>query len=208
MRRQRPHGFTLIEVLVSVFLLSVLSALCYETLSYVRHSREVTTASFAHLRDLQLAMHTLANDFGQAEPRPVRDALGESAVPAFYADARSADLVSVTRGGWANTSGLPRGTLQRVTYALENGVFVRKYYTALDATPNSTLVRRELLHDVVGVTFRYLDANRAWQTQWPPLATTGTQNNALPLSPRPLAVEVVIELAGIGRIRRLIEVPG
>jgi general secretion pathway protein J len=205
---RRARGFTLIEVLVSVFLLSVLSALCYETLAYVRHSREVTVASFGRLRDLELAIHTLASDFSQAEPRPVRDALGETALPALFADARSSDLVAVTRGGWANTSGLPRGTLQRVTYSLENGSLVRKYYTALDATPNSTLVRREILHDVVSVTFRYLDANRAWQTQWPALSTAGAATNALPLSTRPLAVEVVIELADVGKIRRLIEVPG
>lgn len=205
--RSRRGGFTLIEVLVSVFLLAVVSALCYETLNYVRRAREGALAGFERLRDLELAMHTLADDFGQLAPRPVRDTLGATYVPALYADGRSTDLVALTRGGWPNPTGAPRGTLQRVTYSLENGELVRRYYTVLDATLASPQVRRTLLRDVVAVQLRYLDAAHAWQTQWPALAVAGPAN-ALPLSTRPLVVEVVIELRDSGKIRRLIEVPG
>jgi general secretion pathway protein J len=185
----------------------VLSALCYETLNYVRRAREGTVAGFQRLRDVELAMHLLADDFGQLAPRPVRDTLGATYVPALYADGRGTDLVALTRGGWPNPTGAPRGTLQRVTYAIEGGNLVRRYYTVLDATLASPQVKRTLLKDVVSVSFRYLDAGRAWQAQWPALAGVGPANT-LPLSTRPIAVEVIIELRDVGRIRRLIEVPG
>lgn len=204
---QRRRGFTLIEVLVSVFLLSVLSAFCYQTLSYVRRSKTASAAAFEQVRGLELAMHYFATDFEQLEPRPVRDVLGATYVPALYADGRSVDVVSLTRGGWPNPAGLQRATLQRVTYSVEQGTLVRRYSLALDATSGTLPVRRELLKNVVGVTVRYLDGNRVWQTQWPPLAANAV-TSSLPLSTRPLGVEVTIELVGIGKLVRLIEVPG
>ncbi len=204
---RRRRGFTLIEVLVSVFLLSVLSAFAYETLNYVRRSREVTSAAFDRLRAVEMAMHTLVADFAQLEPRPVRDVVGTSVLPAVLADPRTTNLVALTRGGWPNTAGLPRGTLQRVTYRLEAGTLVREYTTVLDATLANTPVRRELLKDVTGIHLRYMDSTRTWQEQWPPTGLAGvTGPPALGL--RPMAVEIVIELGDIGNLVRLVEVPG
>jgi general secretion pathway protein J len=206
-RAPRPCGFTLIEVLVSVFLLSVLSAFAYETLSYVRKSREATAAAFARTRGLELAVHTLVTDFEQLEPRPVRDLLGAAVEPALLADPRTTNVATLTRGGWPNPVGLPRGTLQRVTYRLEGGTLIREYRTVLDATLANAPLRRELLTDVVSVKIRYLDSSRQWQDQWPPLVASAATNTQ-PLSSRPMAVEVTLELGDAGRIVRLIEVPG
>jgi general secretion pathway protein J len=204
--RRSGRGFTLIEVLVSVFLLSVLSAFAYETLNYARRARETTAAAFERMRAIELAVHTLVTDFQQLEPRPVRDLLGESALPAILADPRTTNLVTLTRGGWPNPAGLPRGTLQRVNYRLDNGTLIREYQTVLDATLSNAPVKREILQDVVKLSIRYMDSSRVWQEQWPPLAT-GPQGPTVPLRMRPMAVEIVIELKDVGRLTRLIEVP-
>ena len=60
--RQHPRtaGFTLIEVLVSVFLMAVLSGLAYESLNYVRRSREVTQSVYARLGAVELTVHLLS----------------------------------------------------------------------------------------------------------------------------------------------------
>lgn len=204
--RRAGRGFTLIEVLVSVFLLSVLSAFAYETLNYVRRSRETTSVAFERLRTIELAVHTIGTDFAELEPRSVRDLLGQGSLPALLADPRTTNLVTLTRGGWPNPAGLPRGTLQRVTYHVDNGTLVREYQTVLDATLANVPVKREVLKDVVKVTIRYLDSNRVWQDQWPPLAST-PQGPTVALSARPIGVEIVIELKDVGRIRRVVEVP-
>ena len=204
---QRATGFTLIEVLVAVFLLSVLSAFAYETLDYVRKSRELTTVAYQRLREVELAVHTITTDFEQVEPRPVRDVLGSATQPAVLADPRTTNLVSLTRGGWPNTAGLPRGTLQRVTYRLDNGTLVREHLTVLDATLANAPVRRELLKDVQSTTVRYMDATRTWQDTWPPPLASAAGTGA-PMTLRPMAVEIVLELRDLGRIVRLVEVPG
>jgi general secretion pathway protein J len=137
----------------------------------------------------------------------VRDLLGESSIPALLADGRSNDLVALTRGGWPNPAGLPRGTLQRVTYTLENGTLIRQYRTVLDATLANAPVRRELLKDVITIKIRYMDPNRQWQDLWPPLAANaGT--NTVPLSTRPLAVEITLETKDLGKVTRLVEMAG
>jgi general secretion pathway protein J len=204
---RRRAGFTLIEVLVAVFLLAVLSAFAYQTLNYVRRSREVTSAAFARLRAVELTMHTMVTDFEQLEPRPVRDVVGTAVLPALLADPRTTNLVSLTRGGWPNTAGLPRGTLQRVTYRLDGTTLVREYYTVLDATLANAPVRREILKDVGSVHLRYMDASRTWQDEWPPVGMGGAAGTPS-LGLRPLAVEIVVELKDIGRIVRIAEVPG
>jgi general secretion pathway protein J len=205
-RFAHARGFTLLELLVSTFILAVVGALCYGTLSYVSKAREGTAAAFERTRALQLAVSALVTDFEQLEPRPVRDVLGDPQA-AVLADRRSQQLVALTRGGWSNTAGLPRATLQRVAYSLEGDVLVRSYSTVLDATQQTAPVRRELLRDVVAVQLRFMDASRTWQEQWPPLVASGA-TNAPPLRARPVAVEITLELRDLGRVVRLVEVPG
>jgi len=206
-RAFRCSGFTLIEVLVSVFLLGVLSAFAYETLNYVRRSREATAAAFDRTRNLELAVHALVTDFEQLEPRPVRDLLGVAVEPALLADPRTTNVATLTRGGWPNPAGLPRGTLQRVTYRLDGTTLIRQYLTVLDATLANPPVQRELLKGVKSIKIRYMDASRTWQDQWPPLVAT-TATNAVPQSVRPIAVEITLELEDAGTIVRLVEMPG
>jgi len=70
------RGFTLLEVLVSIFLMAVLSGLAFEALNYVRRSREVTRDVYARLGAIELTVHLLSSDFAQLAPRPVRDVVG------------------------------------------------------------------------------------------------------------------------------------
>jgi general secretion pathway protein J len=116
----------------------------------------------------------------------------------------SLPLAELTRGGWSNTAGQQRSTLQRVSYALVNDVLKRSYSTELDTVQGTQPVVQDLLSGVKTIQFRYLDANQAWQNTWPPASLVQPES----LWTRPLAVEVTIEFKDWGRIRRLIEVAG
>lgn len=116
----------------------------------------------------------------------------------------SLPLAELTRGGWSNTAGQQRSTLQRVAYALVNGVIERSYTTALDTVQGTKPVVQDLLSGVKTVQFRYMDGSQIWQNQWPPAGMPPPEN----LWSRPIAVEITIEFKDWGRIRRLIEVAG
>ena len=118
--------------------------------------------------------------------------------------ANTLELAEFTRGGWSNTAGQQRSTLQRVSYALADDVLKRSYTTALDTMQGSQPVVQDLFGGVKTIQLRYLDGNQVWQSQWPASTLDGTQSLAL----RPLAVEITIEFKDWGRIQRLIEVAG
>jgi general secretion pathway protein J len=166
---------------------------------------EIARTSMKRLESLQTTMRLLTQDFEQMSPRPVRDVLGDGRLPALSADKRDEYLFSLTRAGWTNPAGLPRSTLQRVSYALDpDGKLIRQHFNVLDATLANEPVKRELLDRVESVTVRYLDGQKQWQDQWPPL-------NAPPIAiarGRPVAVEIKLMLEDFGEITRLIEVGG
>jgi general secretion pathway protein J len=116
----------------------------------------------------------------------------------------SLPLAELSRGGWSNTAGQQRSTLQRVSYVLIDDVLKRSYTTALDTVQGTKPVVQDLLSGVKTIQFRYLDANQAWQNAWPPPTVQPPDS----WRARPIAVEVTIEFKDWGRVRRLIEVAG
>ena len=116
--------------------------------------------------------------------------------------AQVASILDITRAGWSNTAGQQRGSLQRVSYALVDNVLKRSYTVNLDVVQATKPVVQDLLKNVKGIQFRYLDVNQNWQSQWP------LSLSVADLQSRPVAVEVVIEFKDWGRVRRLFEVAG
>jgi general secretion pathway protein J len=242
----RLGGFTLIEIMVALLILGIMTALGYETYRAARISAERTEESLKRSREIEFGMRVLVMDFAQIAPRPVRDPLGQTRIPAlhgFSGNGTSANgslsgstaaplgagstmhfnsdpgfqssfsnsssstlaLVDLTRTGWSNTAGQQRGTLQRVSYALVNGVLKRSYTTSLDIMQGTQPQVQDLLTGIKTVQLRYLDGNQAWQNQWPPLSSSFSTDS---LWTRPVAVEITIEFKDWGTVRRLIEVAG
>jgi general secretion pathway protein J len=125
-------------------------------------------------------------------------------------DPNALPMVQLTRGGWSNTAGQQRSTLQRVSYALVGEVLKRSYQTNLDTVQGNKPVVQDLLTGVKGVQLRYLDSNQAWQNQWPEASTLqgGAANPNTDLQSRPVAVEIIVQFKDWGAVRRVIEVSG
>ena len=251
LRRSTANGgFTLIEIMVALLILGIMAALGYGTYRAARLSAERTEESLQRSREIEFGMRMLVQDLAQTVPRPVRDILGQSRLPALQgsggfgtltvpttgsgsgvgsssgmsfatqsftsqnfnssssgasgANKDVAPLIDLTRGGWSNTAGQQRSTLQRVSYAMVGNVIKRSYQMNLDTVQGNKPVVQDLLTGVKAIQLRYLDAHQAWQPQWPP--QTIAQPDALAI--RPLAVELIIEFNDWGRIRRLVEVAG
>ncbi|MFO1465213.1 MAG: type II secretion system minor pseudopilin GspJ [Steroidobacteraceae bacterium] len=207
MKARRPpgtgRGFTLVEVLVALLLLGIMTALGYGTYRQARVSAERTMESQQRTREIEFGIRTLVQDLAQAAPRPIREPLGSGRIPAMRGGGTGA-LLELTRMGWSNTAGAPRGTLQRVQYTLDKETLKRSYLPVLDPTLNTPPQVHDLLTRVKSFKLRFLDSNRTWIDQWPDPNTTMPQA----LVQRPVAVEVVVEFADWGTVRRLVEVAG
>lgn len=202
MTLSRCRAFTLIEVLVAVAIFGILAALAYGTLSRTLTSADILTLRMERLADIQRAVRYLGDDFMQMAPRPVRDELGDNFVPTLSTDFESNFSVELTRGGWSNPAGLPRGTLQRVAYRLEERELIRYHWPVLDRTLSNEPIAHVLLDEIDSIEFRFMQENGEWTDQWPP----STRAGPLGLRLRPRAVEIVLALADEGEISRLFEV--
>jgi general secretion pathway protein J len=107
----------------------------------------------------------------------------------------------MSRGGWANPAGFPRGTVLRVAYAWEQDVLIRFHWPVADRTLATPPLRTELMSGVNNLEVRFLDASGQWHFEWPPLDMSGPARNVA----RPRAVEFSVELEGLGRVWRLVE---
>ncbi len=195
-------AFTLIEVLVALAIFGILSALAYGTLSQTLLSAEMLNARMDRLQAIQKSVRHLSLDFLQLAPRPVRLELGDSIGPALQTDLRSEFALELTHGGWSNPVTLPRGTLQRAAYRLEDDELVRYYWTVLDRTLNNEPISVTILDGVESILFRYLIVSGDWIEQWPPPTAPGP----LGLRQRPRAVEIILTLQDEGEIRRIVEI--
>jgi general secretion pathway protein J len=204
MTRKTPSlcGFTLIELLIAISIFVVIGVLAYGGYNNSVKQAEIARAAMKRLGQVQTTMRLLTQDFEQLAPRPVRDVLGDGRLPALLADGKGQTLFSLTRAGWTNPGGLPRATLQRISYVLEKDKLRREHFTVLDATLANEPVKRELIDQVKSVQVRFMDNQKQWQQQWPPLTAAPATVSRL----RPIAVEITLELEDFGEITRLIEV--
>ncbi len=76
-------GFTLIEILVALLILAVMSALGYGTYRAARISAERTEEALSRSREIEFGMRVMVQDFAEMVPRPVRDILGQTRMPAM-----------------------------------------------------------------------------------------------------------------------------
>ncbi len=195
-------AFTLIEVLVAFAIFGILAAFAYGALSQTLLSAEILGERMDRLQAIQKSVRYLSQDFLQLAPRPVRQELGDSFYPALRTDFSSEFALELTHGGWSNPVALPRGTLQRSAYRLEDDELVRYYWTVLDRTLSNEAIGVTILDGVESLLFRYLLDSGDWIEQWPPPTMPGP----LGLRQRPRAVEIVLTLQDEGEIRRIIEI--
>ena len=204
----RARGFTLLELLVALFIAALMFAMGYGALRQALNGRDAIKEQQDRLLELQTAVRVIEQDFIQLAPRPVRAPVGYSWLPALVGTTTTQPLIQLTRGGWTNPNGLQRPGLQRVAYFFDNGTLRREYWTVLDPTQSNTTLKRDLLTHLKSVSFRYMDQARAWQDQWPPATVAGGFAQEMTLHERPIAVEITLELDDWGKVVRIVELAG
>ena len=198
----KARGFTLVELLVAIFIFAIVSAIAMGGYNQLVKQSDIVDKGAARTRAIQSTMQRFNLDFTALEPRPVRQPLGDGLVPALRADEKGGgdEIVEFTHSGWSNPAGVPRSTLQRVAYRLEENKLIREYWLSLDRTMSSEPESAVMLEGVKDVRMRFMDANRTWHDQWPPLGYSPAEAPWV----RPIAVEITLNLEDWGELRRQI----
>ena len=190
----RQFGITLLELLVVIAVFSIMSAAAYSSLQSSLRAEENFGAAMEELEAVQMSLAILERDVMQLSRRAVRDAYGDSEAAVVL---RNGQDLFFTRGG--NFSSLKPGQteLARVAWSLQDEQLIRSTWRSLDSTQGERPLSAPLLSQVTRLQIRVLDQNNLWHRDWP-LGTSGGIR----------AVEITLELADWGEIRRLLPLPG
>ena len=215
MAPSKPAGFTLVEVLIALAITAFVSVIAYTGLSTVMTGVERLRTNTDRIYEVDRAFMILSRDLRQFTARLVRDEFGEIDPP-FTGGEQARFALSFTRTGWYNPNSLPRSTLQRVNYRLEEEELWRDSYPVLDRTSDTEPDSAMLLEGVESVQFAFLRTLEELQTQ-PGSASLDTSNwvdrwvvesggAAGDLRP-PAAVEIRLQLRDWGEVSRLYALP-
>ncbi|HET6631869.1 MAG TPA: type II secretion system minor pseudopilin GspJ [Rhodanobacteraceae bacterium] len=194
--RRASRGFTLVELLVAVAIFAAASVMAWVGLARIADTRARLAAEQQAFAQVERSVALLGADLGSAARRPIRGADGGE-LPALRGDPRQLELTHV---GAFDDPAQARSALERVAWFLDDKALTRARYRVLDRAPGTTPLLRTLDDKVDDLGFRYLDHRGAWHDHWPP----AQGGDAAPL---PRAVEYTIRFAGLGDVRRVIELP-
>jgi general secretion pathway protein J len=202
MRRNKsgPHGFTLLELLVAVAILSLISMGAYKLLSDTLMVREKGQVQQRQLRDLQKAMMLIQRDLQQATPRAIRDEFGD-VQPAVYLP--RANVLEFSRRGWRNPLQQARSEVVRLRYRLEGGELLRERWEVLDRSRQSQPEKIVLLEKVTDFRIQVISGGNRTEN-WPPLNQSGADRSKVTM---PQAVELTFRHPAFGLITRIILLP-
>lgn len=184
-------GFTLVELLISLLIFGMLAAAGVGLLAFSVRAQEASSERLNEVAAIRRIGAILTSDLAQATPRLVRDGNG-ARMPAFTGEGGGAGQVALgfVRQGWSNGGELARASLQRVEYRLMDDRLERQGWPMLDgAEPGKPAV---VLRGVKSLSVRYRRKGK-WRETW----------DAERVEAMPDAVEVVMDLDRIGRIRQL-----
>lgn len=189
------RGFTLVEILVALFIFTILSMMLVGALRSVINTQSHTETSAEQLSQLQMTLLITSRDIEQAVDRPITNAQGHQE-EAFTGSSHGFRL---THMGYANAAVTQKHSiLQRTGYDWHANGFWRKTWSAVDQVPGTTAHERLLMPAVTEARFEYLDEAGHFQTDWP----SRSQKAALPR-----AVKLTLTIANGGIVTQVVTIP-
>ncbi len=205
-RRHGAGGFTLLEMLIAMSVFAIMSLVAYQGLRAVLDADRVTRIQSQRLADLQVTLSVLERDLAQVVDISVRDEFGDQLPPVRLRQGADAMLLELVRAGAGGDQRIRRTAWQITARGLE-----RRMWPGVDIVdPESMRIRpfADLVDEeqILGVESGFVFIVRTESglervEYWPTQEGEAGGGDGLPL-----AIEVVLDLPGVGVVRRLMAV--
>lgn len=125
---QKDAGFTLVEVLISLFIFALISAGTMGAMLQTFAAKDRLEAASAELADIAAFRSILRADMNALTLRPMRDGVGgtENYLVTTRNPEENAAILTFSKLGRSNPTGAPRGQVERVRYLFRDGQFIRQ----------------------------------------------------------------------------------
>jgi len=144
----KDAGFTLMEMLVAMLIFSILSVGTFTAFQSALTTKQRTDMAVADHEKLALMRASLSDDFSQIILRQNRDSFGTKDITLLRGGYDT--LLEFTRIGRPNPGGVfMRSDIQRVTYLVEDGQFIRRSLRQENPAPNTIHYDRVLLDNII-----------------------------------------------------------
>jgi len=222
----RSQGFTLLEVMIALVISALIAVMAFESLDAADDGATRTNEVLAEINRLDRAWQIIAADLRHVIPPAAADKNTVFQAESLRSSGGDADqmVLMFKRRGWVNFSNLPRSDLQMVGYRVEEGQLWRDFAPERNLELADVDLEEDdgfhqlLLEDVEDVQLRFLyqgaitskgksaledrEFSEDWLQKWPDNNQQGASAQDLPL-----AVEITIELKGVGSSVRLFAMP-
>ena len=155
-------GFTLIEVLISLVILSIIAIVSTNFLQSSIDLRNQSQSKVDDIKVFNLGVSTIRRDLMSTVNLPMRDNFGNQ-LPNFMG---SNSDKKITFLGFINRIDSSRSSISRIEYLFDDTKFIRRVYFTADPYDYDDHIDSVIFNNIEDVEISFLSDNR-WFTEWP-----------------------------------------
>ena len=155
-------GFTLIEVLISLVILSIIAIVSTNFLQSSIDLRNQSKLKVDDIKVFNLGVSTIRRDLMSTVNLPMRDNFGNQ-LPNFIG---SNTDKKITFLGFINRIDSSRSSISRIEYLFDDTKFIRRVYFTADPYDYDDHIDSVIFNNIDDVEISFLSDNR-WFTEWP-----------------------------------------
>ena len=156
-------GFTIIEVLVTLIILSMIAIITSNILQSSLESEKISSQRLNSIKELNLASSILRRDIRQIANVSIKDFYGNKINGTFISELGSENLMFTTKVKSFSNKVSP---LKRVQYVIENKNFIRKQYYSSNPYNQDEFTKSIIINDIDNLKLSFLNENK-WHQSWP-----------------------------------------
>ncbi len=156
MKRESAYdaGFTLVEVLISLFIFAIISAGTLGAMFQTFAAKDRLDQASTELADIAAFRSIIRADMAALDLRPGRDGFGGREPTLVTTDGEP--LLSFTRLGRSNLTAARRGQAERVRYIFRDGQFIRESLPHENPSELNQWRGRVIIENLQDVRLRYV----------------------------------------------------
>lgn len=156
-------GFTIIEVLVSLVILSIIAIVSSNILKSSLETEQETSLQLESIKELNLASTIIRRDFRQIINVSLKDYFGNNLYGTLICQVNSKSVIFNSNIKSISNEVSP---IKRINYELIDNKLIRKQFFSSNPYSQDDFTQMELIKDIENLQFSFLYEN-TWHESWP-----------------------------------------